>query len=486
MNDALVIILTAALLGVAGALSGSFLVLRKMGMLADAISHAVLPGLVFGYWLAQGQSLIATFLGAIIAGILTAALTEVLQSTRRVHADTATGIIFASLFALGTFLVSRYFANVHLDADAVLYGEIAFAPFETLDYGSFSISKPLVEMSLLAALNLTAVVLFYKELKLATFDPGLAASLGFSPTLVHYGLMLLVSLTTVGGFEAVGAIMVVAFLIVPAATAYLLTDRLPRMLALAVACGVFSAVTGYYVALWLDVSISGMMTVIAGALLLLAALFSPQQGVVWHALRRRRDTQRTALEDALRGLAQGAPGSLAPLPVEARLVRAGYATAGAGGLALTAAGRHEAARLTRAHRLWETYLAAEGAPLEALHGEAHLMEHFFDPQAVDALDEAIGHPAVDPHGDPIPRAGGTMASAVGVPLSAWPIGRQGRVSHLEDEPEATFAELVHLGFKLGQPVTVLAREGDQLRVRYNGSECVLSPAVAAQVQVVGD
>ncbi len=289
MNAEYTILLTAIFAASACALVGTFLILRGMAMMADAISHAILPGLVVAYFVANGPNFIAGVLGAGAAGLLTVALVEALQRTGKVKSDAAIGIVFPALFAFGTFLVSRYFSTVHLDADAVLFGEIAFAPFDRLiisgvDYGS----QPMIVLGGLALMNLLLVLLFFKELKIATFDAGLAATLGFSPVLVHYGLMTTVSVTTVGSFSAVGAILVVALMIVPAATAYLLTDRLDLMIALSVGSGIASAISGYYIARAVDVSISGMMAVMAGALFTAAALGSPSHGIIARAVRRHR------------------------------------------------------------------------------------------------------------------------------------------------------------------------------------------------------
>lgn len=297
MSAEMTILLTGVFAAASCALVGSFLVLRRMAMMSDAISHAILPGLVFAYFLASGPNLLVGVFGASLAGVITVVLVEMLQRTGLVKSDAAIGIVFPALFALGTFAVSRYFSDVHLDADAILFGEVAFAPFDRLiiggtDYGS----QPMIVLAALTVLNLVVLGVFYKELKLSTFDPGLAAALGFSPAILHYGLMTLVSMTTVGAFSAVGAILVVALMIVPAATAYLLTDRLLGMIGISVGVGVASAISGYYLAVYLDVSISGMMTVAAGGFFALAALFSPSHGMVARAILRSRLRERFAAD----------------------------------------------------------------------------------------------------------------------------------------------------------------------------------------------
>jgi manganese/zinc/iron transport system permease protein len=297
MSAQTTVLLTAIFAALSCSLVGTFLILRRMAMMADAISHAILPGIVLAYFLANGPNLVAGVLGATLAGMTTVLLVEALQRTGLVKSDAAIGIVFPALFAFGTFLVSRFFAHVHLDVDAVLFGEIAFAPFDRLIIAGHDIgSQPLVVLIVLTAMNLVIVSLFYKELKLATFDPGLAAALGFSPIVIHYALMGAVSMTTVGAFAAVGAILVVALLIVPAATAYLLTDRLELMIVLSAASGVVAAIAGYYSAVLFDVSISGMMAVSAGIIFTLAALLSPSHGLVARTLRRRRLRERFAVE----------------------------------------------------------------------------------------------------------------------------------------------------------------------------------------------
>jgi manganese/zinc/iron transport system permease protein len=297
MSPATVILVTAILCAAACALLGSFLVLRRMSMMTDAISHAILPGLVAGYFLAQGPNLIVGAVGATGAAILTVTAVEALQRSRYIDGGSAMGIVFPAMFALGTVLVSRWFTNVHLDTDAILYGNIEFSFFTRFIVGDRDLGPQSIWiMSTLLVINLAFLGLFYKELKLTTFDPGMAAMLGFSPAVVHYALMLALSVTTVGAFTAVGAILVVALVIVPAATAYLLTDRLIAMMALSVATGGVAAWAGYELALWLDTSVSGAMVTMLGIFFLLALLFSPSQGLIAKILRQRRNARRFAVD----------------------------------------------------------------------------------------------------------------------------------------------------------------------------------------------
>jgi len=358
-NPRYVALLIGALVAVATALGGVFLVLRKQAMTADAISHSVLFGIVamFLAMLALGQKpdLSAPLLlaGAAAAGVGTVVLTELIERSKLVKNDAALGLVFPFLFALAVILVTRYIPNVHLDADSVMVGEIGVAwananshclancalvtitaddprariarrcvncaaegisprdpraIFEEYcsNCGTFSaaeawqrrlisappelvfIPRALMPLSLAALANLLFVLIFYKELKLASFDPDLAAAFGFKPALLSYSLLTLVSLTAVAAFDAVGAILVVAFFVIPAAAAYLLTERLWQMLAIAPALSVAASWLGYEVARLLDISIAAAMVSLLFAFFVLIWLLSPCHGLLSALIRRER------------------------------------------------------------------------------------------------------------------------------------------------------------------------------------------------------
>jgi len=289
MSPELTILLVGAMVATSCALVGSFLVLRRMALMGDAISHAVLPGIVLAFILTGGRQALPMLIGAGALGVLTVLLVETLTRSRRLREDSAIGVVFPALFSVGVLLIARYAYHVDIDLDCVLYGEIAYAPWDTLTLGGRALGpKALWVSGGVLLLNLLVIFGLFKELKLSTFDAGLAAALGISPLLVHYLLMTLVSMTVVGSFESVGAILVVAMLVVPPATAYLLTDRLGAMLGLSVLVGILSAWGGYGMARWLDASIAGAMAVVAGLLFLLAFGFSPRHGILARLLRRRR------------------------------------------------------------------------------------------------------------------------------------------------------------------------------------------------------
>ena len=281
--------LIAALAAAACALPGVFLVLRTLALVADAISHSVLLGIVLAFFLVEDLTSPLLVVGAALIGLVTVTSVELLRRTELVREDAAIGLVFPALFSVGVILVSRFADSVHLDTDAVLLGELAFAPFDRLVVGGYDVGPQAVHlMGAILLVNAACIALFYKELKLATFDPALALALGFAPGIVHYGLMTLVSITAVGAFNAVGAVLVVALMIAPPATAYLVTDRLGRLLIASVGIGVSSAIAGYWLAHALDASIAGSMATAAGALFVLVLLLAPERGLVAGARRRAR------------------------------------------------------------------------------------------------------------------------------------------------------------------------------------------------------
>ena len=290
-SEVLEIQLIAVVVAVACALPGVFLVLRRMAMMSDAITHAILVGIVLAFFVTADLTSPLLIIAAAATGVLTVSLVELLNRTRLIREDAAIGITFPALFSVGVILIARYAGDVHLDTDAVLLGELAFAPFNRFEFFGYDLGpRALWVMSAILCLNVLFIVLFYKELKLVTFDANLAATLGFSPALVHYGLMTLVSVTAVGAFDAVGSILVVALMIAPPVTAYLLTNRLSRMLGLSGLIGVASAVAGYWFAHHQDASIAGSMGLMTGIIFGLALLFAPNRGIV--AIARRRASQK--------------------------------------------------------------------------------------------------------------------------------------------------------------------------------------------------
>jgi manganese/zinc/iron transport system permease protein len=257
-------------------------------MMSDAISHTVLLGIVLGFFALGTLESPLLILAAAAMGVVTVSLVELLMKTRLVRQDAAIGLVFPALFSVAVILISRFARGVHLDVDAVLLGELTFAPFDRIDVGTIDLPRSLVVMGVILLVNVIFIALFYKELKLTTFDAGLAAALGFSPALIHYGLMVIVSITAVGAFDAVGTILVVALMIAPPAAAYLLTDRLSRMLLYSAALAAIGAIAGFWLARGLDANIAGAIATVLGVEFVAAFLLAPERGLVAQAARRGR------------------------------------------------------------------------------------------------------------------------------------------------------------------------------------------------------
>ncbi len=294
MNE-LYIIAAGSMVAISCGLLGCYLILRKMAMVGDAISHAVLPGIVIAFLIAGNRDSVTMLLGAGLIGVFTTFLIEFLHRKGNLQSDASIGVTFTWLFALGVILISAYAGQVDLDQECVLYGEIAYVPLDLwiLNDGTNLGPRTLYVLSFVLVGVIAFILLGYKELFLTTFDPAYAAAIGVSATLWHYLLMGAVSFTTVAAFESVGAILVVALLIAPPATAYLLTDDFKVMLIITVVLGVLISILGYYLAASIDASIAGAMSTVAGALFALAFLFSPSHGIIF----KRQMTEPTA--DAL-------------------------------------------------------------------------------------------------------------------------------------------------------------------------------------------
>lgn len=443
------VILVAALAAAACALPGCFLVLRQSSMMGDAISHAVLPGLAAAFMLTGLRTSWVMFVGAAVVGVLTALFTRWLHRFGGVDRGAAMGVVFTTMFALGLVMIEQAHDRVDLDPGCVLYGAVELAPLDTVALpaplskllGDLEPPRAAVVLTFVLLLNLAFVFALFKELRIASFDPQLARSMGIPANLIHYLLMTLVAITTVASFEAIGSILVIAMLIVPAAAAHLLTDRLAPMIALAILLAVIAATLGHVFATeapiylggtpsWMGlneirgISSAGMMAVVAGGILLLAALLGPRHGLAIRWWDRWRIAGRVISEDALGLLYRleelhaedrapmhvgdfKAALNASTLRMHTRLfslVQCGDLSRNAEGYHLTEAGRSRARRLVRAHRLWESYLADRlDLPVDHVHAPAELLEHVTDEQLADRLAAATGRPDRDPHGRDVPE-----------------------------------------------------------------------------------
>ncbi|MEO1523936.1 MAG: metal ABC transporter permease [Planctomycetota bacterium] len=426
------IVVVGALAAIAASLLGSFLVLRKMSMLGDAVTHAVLPGIAVAFFITESRSSLPMFLGAIFVGILTTLFTEWIRGFGGVDEGASMGVVFTSLFALGLLIMEQTAHAVDLDADCVLFGAIELTPLERVSVLGWRVPRAAAVLAVVVVLNAAFVFFFFKELMLTSFDPALATSMGFSSRIVHYALMVLVSVTAVACFESVGSILVVAMFVVPAASAYMLTDRLGWMIGIAVILAASSSLAGHLMALGIPpllgypgTTTAGMIAVASGVFFLAAALFGPRYGLVVRWARRRVLAMRILCDDVVAVLfrweetderSEVSESALAErlfvsrfwLRAALALLRRREDVARDGGVAvrLTSQGRERAKRLVRSHRLWEQYLVDQaGSGAERIHGKAERYEHFTDRNLRDALANQTDRPELDPHGRPIPEEG---------------------------------------------------------------------------------
>lgn len=442
------IVITAALAAVACALPGNYLLLRRQSLLGDALSHAVLPGIVLGYlcwsivessgWLPRSQAAglrhLVLFAGAACSGLLAVLAAEWTQRLGRVEAGSALGVIFTTFFALGLFLVRLFADQAHIDPSCVLYGDLEMVTIDTIP--GTSIPRAAIINALAVAVNLALWVVCYKELQLAAFDPGLAETLGIPVARWHYAVAAVTAATVVAAFETVGSILVIAMLIVPAATARLLTDRLRVMLLASVIVAGLCAVLGYLAAITLpkmvfaqlgyegveDAGTAGMMSLAAGVLFVLALIAGPKHGLARREWDRLWWQIQIAADDLL-----GLMYRQEELPADKRvtdwtrlsamvsqprwtvrlaarrLVAAQWLESAADGWRLTDAGRTKARELVRSHRLWEAFLAQRfRVPEERVHASAEKVEHFLGESLRDELAAELQQSTQDPHGRAIP------------------------------------------------------------------------------------
>lgn len=412
------------LVGVTCGVLGCFVVLRRMALIGDALSHSILPGVVgalllFGLsasspvWLpgflsGAAERWLPLWLlgGAMVAGLVTAVIISIVHRHSRTKEDSAIGIAFTAMFAIGLIAISSLPRGTHFDLKCFVYGE------------PLAIAKPdLWLMGVVCPLVLLTIALLYQRLKLISFDPVGASALGVPVQLIHYLLMGMLAATIVAGIKSTGVILVVAMVITPASAAYQLTNRLSAMLVLAGLIGGVSAGLGMSLAFTVNAPTGPSMVVVVVVLFILAVLFSPSHGWVFERLRKRKLAQHVAQEDVLKAVYRlgeqrldtpqpiGEETGLSPSGIRrsvTRLTQEGLTLVTDGVVTLTEAGRKHAEELVRAHRLWETYLVEEaGVDPAVVHDQAELLEHAHE--LAEALDKRLGKPETDPHGSRIPR-----------------------------------------------------------------------------------
>lgn len=430
--------LSAALFSaIACALLGNFLVLRKLSLMGDAISHAVLPGIVIAFLVTGSRASFPIFIGAALAGLLTAALVELVRRLGKLDSGTAMGVVFSILFASGVVLIEQAAArSVDLDADCLLHGQLEtifwHPPQNLAEFFSYStvqmIPDEVLSSFFVMLICIVGVWVFFKELTIVSFDAALATALGINATCVHYLMMLLVAAAVVASFEAVGSILVIAMLICPAATARLLTDRLRIQIALSIFFATLSVVAGYLLAAFgpqllgytNSVNAAGMIAVSTGLLLATAVIFAPHYGVLGKRARQLHFKVDVLGEDLLAILYRIEESNRVPQTLtfqEARnllgkwlvfalrtLRRKGEIKVENSLIHLTALGRKHAATIIRTHRLWEIFLVEKvGISPSHVHASAEKLEHVTGAKILPELVSEGGDAQVDPHGKPIPK-----------------------------------------------------------------------------------
>ncbi len=441
------IIAVSAIAAIACAIPGSFLVVRRTSMLADAISHAVLPGIALGFLLSGTRDPLWMFLGAAAAGVLVAVLSRALCRIGRMDSGAALGIVFTTMFAIGLILIVQVADKVDLDPSCVLYGSVELAPLDSVSIVGWSVPRAALVLSAVCLANIIAATLLWKAMLVTAFDPALALTLGQRPRMIETIVLGMAAATCVAAFESVGSILVVAMMIVPAAAARLWSERLAGVMIGAAVIGVVASFLGHWVAAsgaplvlagGRDASTAGSVAATLGVLYAASLLFAPSRGILrrleerwrlalriaredaigllWRLAEDGRDVGRNELQELLVSGAEVRPW-IARVAINAlgrdRIVELGSTT-----VRLTEEGRRAGAALVRSHRLWELYLLRKMALApDHVHPTAMKLEHFTDAAMREQLaresqsDLASDMPATDraeqtlsdPHGRVVPE-----------------------------------------------------------------------------------
>ncbi len=406
---------TAAVVSAGAALVGTLLVVRRMSLLGDAISHAVLPGIVLAVLAGGRPGGPLVIVGAVAAALVTVWLTQALRDGAGLAEDAGAGVVFTTLFALGVVLVTAAASRIDLDPGCVLYGILELVPFDTVAVLGVDVPRAFLTGLVVLAVVGIGIAVSWRLQVFVAFDAEAARAAGLPVAAATTGLLAATAMTAVAGFEAVGAILVVAMLVVPAATAELLARRLSHVMGIAVALAVVGAVLGYGAAWRWNTSAAGMMAVVLGIGYALAVVFAPEDGLLARGLGRAWLRWRVACEDQLAAVwrrdeaaGTGAAVGAAPHGLVDRLAHAWLATIGRlrrenGRWTLDPRGREEAETVVRSHRLWEAWLGRHAdLPLDHLHPPAEWMEHHLGADVRRQIEADLGRHASDPHGSEIP------------------------------------------------------------------------------------
>jgi len=403
-------LIASVLVGISCGMLGVFIVLRNMALIGDALSHAILPGIVIAFIVFGGYHLSGFFLGAVLAGLLAAAAITWIQQNLPTKNDAAIGIIFTVMFAAGVIGISILSRNegVHLDLQDFLFGNI-------LGVGSEDLWLNL----LIAIAVVGSVMFFFRYFFITTFQESYARAMGIKSGVVHYYLMLLLSFTVVASLQTVGVILVVAMLVTPSSTALLWSDNLKPALAISAGFGTLSAISGLVAAIYLEIPPGPAMAICAFIFFLVSALVSPKKGYLFQYFRKQKYRAKILWEDILKytfkfGQREPVSTDQVSIGIERnprevkkaikKMVRKGLLLRSNGGYKLTDNGAARGKQLVRAHRLWETWLVGKaGLSEDQIHEDAEYYEHLLNEDILDQIDASLNFPKVDPHGTPIPQ-----------------------------------------------------------------------------------
>ena len=422
-------LLASSMVGLMCGLLGCFIVLRNMALVGDALSHAVLPGVVVAFMI-LGYNVMGFFIGSVIVGLIFAVAITWIQHNVKTKNDAAIGIVFTAMFSLGVIGISWLSRNegVHLDLKDFLFGNVLGV--ENAD---------LYMTAAICIYVMLSLIVFYRYFFISTFQPTIAQTMGINVKIIHYYLMLLLSFAVVAALQTVGVILVVAMLITPASTALLLSDRLNKVLILSGILGVISAILGLIAAIVFETTPGPAMAIIATIIYVLALFFAPEKGVIAKRLIKYNMKEKIEMEHILKeaislhnknklslnSLQERLDISKIKLKSKLKRLEKKSLITQNGGLTLTTQGLNRASGLVRAHRLWQSYLVEQvGLDESQIHDDADRYEHFLSEDILDEVDRALGFPTTDPHGSPIPPKYGQVNN----PLTKLAIGQSFKIT----------------------------------------------------------
>ncbi len=476
-------LVASTMVGLTCGILGAFIVLRNMSLIGDALSHAILPGVVVAFAF-FGYNTLGFFFGSVAAGLLSAVIITWIQQNMKTKNDAAIGIVFTAMFSIGVIGISSISrTGVHLDLKDFLFGNVLGVSNEDL-----------IMTGVVMMMVIISIILFYRNLFASTFQPTIASTMGIPVKLMHYYLMLLLSFAVVAAMQTVGVILVVAMLITPASTALLLTNKLKKVLLVASIIGFMSSLSGLFLSILYEMPPGPAIAVTATAIYLLAALLSPEHGVIAKWVRKSRQQRKVLLEDILKEVFKMSFGAQSDikqlgekLNVSKSKVNRMLSLLGSqkmvrrekeGTISLTDLGRTQANNLIRAHRLWESYLVSEmGMDISQIHPEAERLEHMLTDEEVDAVDRQLGFPALDPHGSPIP----TREKLPALALSGLLVADKAIISQRQPGADITY-RLWQLGLGPDEAFEV-KQSGNPVTIRVNDEEIIVPSDLAQHVSV---